>query len=152
MRAHRDTRRPLRMAHHWVSDEVLVVSGAGSCEQGPAATKVLWFLDYKAGPARGPFWARATGATASHRDKKTRQLQLLHGVAAVCEWVGVHVCIWLWQYSIWQRQREKPPHPMKGFFRASHKYRGLIFKRAVVIASKWRKWLPCLACKPRDHH
>lgn len=66
MGARRDTRCPLRMAHHWVSDEVLVVSGAGSRERGPAATEVLWFPDYKAGPARGPIWARAAGATASH--------------------------------------------------------------------------------------
>lgn len=66
MGACRDTRCPLCVAHHWVSDEVLVVSGAGSRERGPAATEVLWFPDYKAGPARGPIWAQAAGATASH--------------------------------------------------------------------------------------
>lgn len=38
MGAHRGTRCPLRVAHHRVSDEVLVVSGAGSREQ------VLWWL------------------------------------------------------------------------------------------------------------
>ncbi len=54
MRAREGARCPLRVAHHRVSDEVLVVSGAGSRERGPAAAQVLWFPDYKAAPARGP--------------------------------------------------------------------------------------------------
>lgn len=145
----RDTRCPLRVAHHWVSDEVLVVSGARSRERAPAATEVRWVPDYKAGPTRGPIWARATGATASHRDKKTRQRRLLRGVVVVCEWVGVCLCLSVTGLNL--AETEKPPHPIKGFFRESHKYRGLIFKRVVVMASKWRKWLPCLASKPRDH-
>lgn len=45
MGARRDARCPLRVAHHWVSDEVLVVSGAGSRERGPCGNSsalVAW--------------------------------------------------------------------------------------------------------------
>lgn len=155
MGAHRGTRCPLRVARHRVSDEVLVVSGAGSRERGPAAAGALWLPDYKAGPARGPIWARAAGATASHWNEKPRQLPLfLQGECVIwCVCVGVCGCkVWLWQDSIWQRQREAPS-PHKRFFRESHKYRGLLFKRAAVMASKWWKWLPSPASKPpHDHH
>lgn len=42
MGAHGSARCPLRVAHHRVSDEVLVVSGAESRERGPeAATSAL---------------------------------------------------------------------------------------------------------------
>lgn len=70
MGAQIETRCPLHMAHHRVSDEVLVVSGARSRERGPVAVEGLWFPDYKAEPARGSIWARAAGATASHWDER----------------------------------------------------------------------------------
>lgn len=149
MGARRDARCPLRVAHHWVSDEVLVVSGAGSRERGPVATQVLWSPDYKAGPAGGPIWARATGATASRRDKKTQRLPLLRGGGRGVR-VGGCACLCLTALNLAETERQKlpSPHKKKRFFRESHKYRGLIFKREVVMASKWRKWLPCLASKP----
>lgn len=100
MGAQTGARCPLRLAHHRVSDEVLVVSGAGSRERGPAAAEGLWFPDYKAGPIRGSIWARATGATASHWDERHCDYRSSTG-QCVCVWVGGDN-VWVWQDSIQQ--------------------------------------------------
>lgn len=63
------------------------------------------------------------------------------------------MCLSVTGLNLAETEGEKPPHPHKGLFRESHKYRGLVFKRGALIASKWGKWLPCLARKPpRDRH
>lgn len=113
MGARRGTRCPFSEAHHRVSDEVLVVSGAGSRERGPVAAQVLCFPDYKVGPARGPIWARAAGATASHGDERHGNYPSSAGWECVSGrlWVGAAFECDRTQSG---KDRGKPPHPIKG--------------------------------------
>lgn len=93
----RGARRLLCVAHHTVSDEVLVVSRAWSRER--ALRRLKRFPDYKAGPARGPIWARGAGATTSHQDKRPSNYRSSTGSFV--------------SGRVWYCDREKPPHPMK---------------------------------------
>lgn len=97
MGAQRGARRLLCVAHHTVSDEVLVVSRAWSRER--ALRRLKRFPDYKAGPARGPIWARGAGATTSHQDKRPSNYRSSTGSFV--------------SGRVWYCDREKPPHPMK---------------------------------------
>lgn len=108
------------------------------------ATEVLWVLITRQGRPEAPSEHEPLAlplATETKRQGKADS-PLRGGGGGVC------LCIRVTGFDL--AETEKPPRPIKGFFRESHKYRGLIFKRAVVMASKWRKWLPCLASKPRD--
>lgn len=100
----------------WLTTEYrmkcLWLAGPGHVSGGPVATQVLWLPDYKAGPAGGPIWARATGATASRWDKKTQPLPLRRGGGRGVR-VGGCACLCLTGLNLAETEREKPPSPRK---------------------------------------